>query len=169
MIVSMRVFAALAALIFLVGCGSEKKAPEGAGSGAQKASDQTGGSEKGKEADLITVQHILVGFEGSVPGKPITRSREEAQKLAAEILEKAKSGADFDALVRENTDDSAPGIYKMANTGIPADVANQVYSRGAMIPAFGNVGFALKVGEIGMAAYDEQNSPYGWHIIKRLE
>jgi hypothetical protein len=38
-----------------------------------------------------------------------------------------------------------------------------------MIPAFGNVGFALKVGEIGIASYDEQSSPYGWHIIKRLE
>lgn len=157
----------VAAALFAMGCGSEKASSEKRTAAKETAGQGT--AETGKEADLITVQHILIGFEGSVPGKPITRTRDEAQKLAGEILEKAKSGGDFDALVKEYTDDSAPGIYKMANTGIPADMANQVYSRGAMIPAFGNVGFALKVGEIGMAVYDEQNSPYGWHIIKRVE
>jgi parvulin-like peptidyl-prolyl isomerase len=38
-----------------------------------------------------------------------------------------------------------------------------------MVPAFGNVGFALKVGEIGIADYDPHTSPFGWHIIKRLK
>jgi parvulin-like peptidyl-prolyl isomerase len=38
-----------------------------------------------------------------------------------------------------------------------------------MVPAFGNVGFSLAPGEIGMAEYDPRTSPYGWHIIKRLE
>jgi hypothetical protein len=152
-----RFFVSLAAAVVLVGCGSDK------------ASDGGGASQKAKEPEVITVQHVLVGFEGSVPGKPITRTQAEAQKLAGEIFEKAKSGADFDALVKEYTDDSPPGIYRMANFGVPADVSKQVYSRGAMIPAFGNVGFGLKVGEVGMANYDEQRSPYGWHIIRRIE
>ena len=34
---------------------------------------------------------------------------------------------------------------------------------------FGDVGFELEVGEIGMADYDPEKSQYGWHIIKRLE
>jgi parvulin-like peptidyl-prolyl isomerase len=38
-----------------------------------------------------------------------------------------------------------------------------------MVPAFGDAGFPLKVGEIGMADFDPQKSPYGWHIVKRLE
>jgi parvulin-like peptidyl-prolyl isomerase len=38
-----------------------------------------------------------------------------------------------------------------------------------MVPAFGNVGFALNVGEIGIADFDPQTSPFGWHIIKRLK
>lgn len=38
-----------------------------------------------------------------------------------------------------------------------------------MAPAFGNVGFALKVGEVGMAPYDKTTSPFGIHIIKRLQ
>jgi parvulin-like peptidyl-prolyl isomerase len=41
--------------------------------------------------------------------------------------------------------------------------------RTGMVPAFGNVGFPLKVGEVGMAEHDARNSPYGWHIIKRVE
>ena len=35
-----------------------------------------------------------------------------------------------------------------------------------MVPAFGNVGFAISPGNIGMAEYDAKDSPYGWHIIK---
>jgi hypothetical protein len=121
------------------------------------------------EPDYVTVQHILIGFAGSVPGKDVTRSKLEAQVLAEDILKKAKAGEDFDALVKEFTDDSHPGIYKMANRGIPADMAKNVYSRDGMVAAFGDVGFPLEVGEIGMAAHNPQKSPYGWHIIKRLE
>lgn len=155
--VKTRWFVSLAAAVVLVGCGSEK------------GSDGGAVGQKEKEPEVITVQHVLIGFEGSLPGKAITRTRDEAQKLAGEIFEKAKSGADFDALVKEYTDDSHPGIYRMANFGVPADLSKQVYSRGQMIPAFGDVGFVLKVGKVGMASYDEEKSPYGWHIIKRTE
>jgi len=41
--------------------------------------------------------------------------------------------------------------------------------RDEMAPAFGDVGFALKVGEVGMAPYDKTKSPFGIHIIKRLQ
>src|SRR6266853_1848117 len=47
----------------------------------------------------IEVQHVLIGFSGSVPGKNITRTKEEAMKLAHEILDKARKGANFDSLV----------------------------------------------------------------------
>ena len=38
-----------------------------------------------------------------------------------------------------------------------------------MVKSFGDVSFALKAGEIGLAVYDPKASKYGWHIIKRLE
>jgi parvulin-like peptidyl-prolyl isomerase len=47
--------------------------------------------------------------------------------------------------------------------------ADGEYPREGMVPAFGNVGFALNVGEIGIADFDPQTSPFGWHIIKRLK
>jgi hypothetical protein len=115
----------------------------------------------------IQVQHILIGFTGSVPGKNITRSKEEAKKLAYEILERAKKGEDFDALVRQYTDDQPPGIYSMSGIGVPH--AEGEYPRDQMVPAFGNVGFAINVGDIGIADYDPTQSPYGWHVIKRLK
>ena len=119
------------------------------------------------EPDHITIQHVLIGFKGSVPGKSITRTQDEAKTLAEDVLARAKKGESFDELVKKYTDDSAPGIYKMANTGLtPADGE---YARNRMVPAFGDAGFPLKVGEIGMAPYDTTKSPYGWHIVKRVK
>jgi len=119
------------------------------------------------EPDHIQVQHILIGFKGSVPGKNITRSLEEAKTLAYQILERAKKGEDFDALVKQYTEDAPPGIYGMSNNGVAPNPGES--ARGRMVPAFGNTGFPLKVGEIGIADYDPKNSPYGFHIVKRLK
>jgi parvulin-like peptidyl-prolyl isomerase len=38
-----------------------------------------------------------------------------------------------------------------------------------MVPVFGDVGFSLKVNEIGLGEYDPKKSKYGWHIIKRIK
>ena len=120
-----------------------------------------------KEPEHITIQHVLIGFTGSVRGKNITRTQDEAKKLAEDILARAKKGEDFDGLVKKYTDDSPPGIYAMANNG--ATPAAGEYARGRMVPAFGDAGFPLQVGEFGMASYDKAKSPYGWHIVKRLK
>jgi len=120
------------------------------------------------EPEHITVQHLLVGFQGSLPGKVVTRTREQAATLANELLEKARKGEDFDAMVKQYTDDAWPGVYSMANKGIAVGGSGE-YRREGMVPAFGDVGFKLKVGEYGLAPYDPKTSPYGWHIIKRVK
>ena len=147
----------IAGLIFTLGCGSK-----------QESAGESGTASKA-ESEYVTVQHILIGFTGSVPEKTITRTQTEAKKLAEELLARAKAGEDFDALVREYTNDSHPGIYKMANLGVPADIENGVYPRDRMVQAFGDVGFPLEVGGIGLAVYDPEKSKYGYHIIKRIE
>jgi len=118
-------------------------------------------------AEHIKLQHVLISFAGKIPGKKITRTEEEARTLAREVLDRAKKGEDFDALVTTYTDDRAPGIYGLSNSGVTPNAGE--YSRDRMVPAFGNVGFSLAPGEIGMADYDPAASPYGWHIIRRLE
>ena len=125
------------------------------------------------EASHITVQHVLIAFQGT--GTGATRTKAEAYVLAKEVFEKAQAGEDFGQLVVAHTDDSPPGIYNMANFGQEEDMspmtadADKVFPRGGMVGAFGNTGFPLAVGEIGMAEFDEKNSPYGWHIVKRLK
>lgn len=115
----------------------------------------------------VTVQHILIGFAGSVPGKGITRTQAQAKELAYQILERARKGENFDELVKKYTDDSPPGIYKMSATGV--NHAQDEFPREQMVPAFGNVGFNISPGNIGIADYDPKASPFGWHIIKRLK
>lgn len=117
----------------------------------------------------VQVQHILIGFKGSVRGKEITRTKDEAKALAYQILEEARKGTDFNLLVEKFTDDSPPGIYGMSNHGVPPNKEAGEYARGGMVPAFGNVGFAISPGNIDVADYDPNTSPYGWHIIKRLK
>jgi hypothetical protein len=126
-------------------------------------------ARRAMEPDYVTVQHILIGYEGSVSSKRITRTKEEAKKLAEVILQRALQGEDFGSLVEAYTDDSYPGIYSIANTSVLPEPAKNIYAREKMVPGFGDVSFSLKVGEIGMAAYDPVRSPYGWHIIKRQE
>ena len=106
----------------------------------------------------IEIQHILIGFQGAPRLRNVTRSKEEAKALAEKVYAEAVGGADFDALVKQHTNDSAPGIY-------PLDQQ----SRAGMVKSFGDVGWRLKVGEIGVAPWDAAASPFGWHIIKRLK
>jgi hypothetical protein len=166
-------FAALLALA-IAGCASKggaktahtSPAPKSAGK-TTKTTEKTVTEATAKEPDHIQVQHILIGFAGSVPGKNITRSLDDAKTLAYSLLDSAKAGTSFDDLVVRHTDDRPPGIYGMSNNGVTPAAGE--YGRGQMVPAFGNVGFTLKVGEIGIADYDSRTSPFGYHIIKRVK
>ncbi len=141
------------------------------GAGMQPSSDPSASGTKppikADAPDHVVVQHILIGFKGSVGDKPIDRTMEEAKKLAEELLARARKGEDFDKLVKQYTNDAAPGIYGMANFGVQPGSAESL--RAGMVKAFGDVSFSLKVGEIGMASYDPKTSKFGWHIIKRLK
>ncbi len=118
------------------------------------------------EVEEIQIQHLLVSFAGAARSEA-TRSKDEAEALAADLYQRILSGEKFKPLVREFTDDSAPGIYTMT-TGRPSR-KKEVYPRKTMVPAFGDVGYRLEVGEIGVASYHKRTSPFGWHILKRLK
>ncbi len=123
------------------------------------------------EPRFVTVQHILIGFQGSVPGKEITRTKEEAEALAKQLLEQARLPVtNFGQLVSANTDDQYPGIYQIANHQVKAvEIPTGYMPRKKMVAAFGDVGFPLKINEVGLAEFDSVASPLGWHIIKRVE
>ena len=133
---------------------------------ASSAGSGTMPVEPATPPDHIQVQHVLIGFQGKIPGKNVTRTQAEAEKLAQEILERARRGEDFDTLVQTYTDDAFPGVYGLSNRGV--DPVGGEVARDGMVKGFSDVAFSLSPGNIGMSNYDPQTSPYGWHIIKRL-
>jgi hypothetical protein len=164
----------LTLIVAVIGC-SKKESTETADAGETTETPETSDTGKTPQTDAseqpkyIVLQHLLVGFDGSIPGRGIGRSKEDAEDLANKLYERATKGEDFDLLVSQHTDDSHPGIYKLANFGVEADLGQGVFGRAQMVRAFGDVGFQLEVGELGMAEYDPETSQYGWHIIKRVE
>jgi hypothetical protein len=109
-------------------------------------------------ADAIEVQHVLIAFDGAPRIRGVTRSLADAHQLTAAVWARAKQGEDFGGLMREFSNDSGPGTYPMTKA-----------RRGEMVRGFGDVGWRLEVGEIGVAPHDEKASPFGWHIIKRVK
>jgi hypothetical protein len=99
----------------------------------------------------------LIAFVGATRSTA-TRSRDEAEQLTGEIYAKVRNGEDFTKLMKQHTGDPGPGTYPMSKA-----------TRAGMVAGFGNVGWRLQVGEIGVAPYDTKDSPFGWHVIKRLK
>lgn len=165
----------LLALLPLIACSSEQADDAGSANagGENAAASEQLDALRAHVAELeasaehdeqqIEVQHILISFGNKVPGA--TRSQAEAEALAADLYAQIQEGADFDALVREHTNDSHPGIYGMHKNGTQPSIAGS-RPRSGMVPAFGNVGWRLQVGEVGVAAFSA-GSPYGWHLVKR--
>ena len=122
-----------------------------------------------EEPDRVEVQHILISFKGADERVKVTRSQEEAETLAKELLFRARQGEDFDTMMKEYSDDSGEGIYRMSNTGVQPDGSQGEMARHRMVKSFGDVSFSLEVAEVGMAAYHPQRSKFGWHIIKRIK
>ena len=124
---------------------------------------------RAQEPEHISVQHVLIAFQGSIPDAKVTRTKAEAEALANLVFDRAQKGEDFGSLVKQFTDDEYPGIYGMSNFNAAPDASKKEYPRAKMVKSFGDVGFSLPVGGIGLAVYDPKDSKYGWHIIKRLE
>jgi len=119
------------------------------------------------EDDRAKVQHILISFKGSLPGRNIQRSKEEAEKLANDLfLEIQKKPEIFDEKLRALSDDQVPGIYAVANFGIEQKPGE--FPRSSMVKDFGDACFHMKKGELILVPYEPINSPYGYHIIKRF-
>ncbi len=116
--------------------------------------------------DRISVDHILIGVKSAdfPDGK---RNAADARKFAYDLLAQVQQGGDWAALKRANSEDPPPGgPYAMSNRGVRP--ARGEYPRDGMVPAFGDVGFALEVGAVGMADHDPRTSPFGFHLIKRV-
>ena len=79
---------------------------------------------------------------------------EEARRKAEEVLQQLRAGADFEELAKEHSED--PG-----NADNGGDLG--WVTRGDMVPAFEDAGFALQIGELSAAPV---KTDFGYHLIR---
>ena len=108
--------------------------------------------------DKVTLQHVLLAFVGAMRGSESGHTRDEAEALAVEVLARARAGEDFETLMQQYSGDDGGGEYTLTQDD------REDYAR-----SFGDIGFRLAPGEIGVAVHDRVKSPFGWHVIKRIE
>lgn len=105
----------------------------------------------------VKASHILISTKDSVTGAVLSdEEKAKKEKLAREILEKAKSGKNFAELAKAHSED--PGSAKQGG-----DLG--YFTRDRMVKPFSDAAFSLKVGEIS----DLVESEYGYHIIKVID
>jgi peptidyl-prolyl cis-trans isomerase D len=111
-------------------------------------------TEVSKMPDSVKASHILIPFLGSQrAASDITRTQEQAQKLADSILKIVKRNKyKFTALAKEFSSDKS-------NSEKGGDLSWFNYAR--MTPAFRDYTFTNKTGTIGIV-----QTPFGFHIIK---
>lgn len=108
------------------------------------------------DENYFCAKHILFSYTDLEEGveKPASEVA-KLEDLAKKVLKEAKSGADFDRLVDEYSEDPSKVMYP---NGIP-------FTTGMMVKEFEEAVKALKIGEIS----DIVETEYGYHIIQRVE
>ena len=96
----------------------------------------------------MRASHILLKTEG--------KDDAAVKKQAEDLAEKAKAGADFAELAKKFSEDDS-------NNSKGGDL--DFFGRGAMVPEFDQVAFALQPGQVS----DAVKTQFGYHIIKLTE
>jgi hypothetical protein len=105
------------------------------------------------------VRHILIGW-ADIAGprsdrRAYDRTREEADRLALDLLRRVRNGENMEAMMSEYSED--PGS---AQTGEPYPVRPQ----SDFVPEFEALALRLNVGEAGIC-----KTQFGYHIMKRIQ
>lgn len=101
----------------------------------------------------VKASHILIAYKGAMRANPsVTRTKEEAEKRAQELLAEAKKDSDgFAQLARDNSD--GPSAPNGGDLGY--------FQEGVMTPKFNDFAFNNPVGHIGLV-----ETEFGYHIVK---
>ncbi len=101
-----------------------------------------------KRGETVRASHILLRIDPNADDA----TKKQTRAKIDEVLKRAKSGEDFAALAQQNSQDgSAPQGGDLG-----------YFPKEKMVPAFADVAFALKTGEIS----DVVTTQFGVHIIK---
>jgi hypothetical protein len=110
-------------------------------------------AESDPAGETMEASHVLIAYQGAMRSQA-TRSKEEAQKLAEQVVSQAKAGKDFAALAKEFSDDKGSAAKGGSLGRFPTR---------RMVKQFADAVSALKPGEISGVV----ESPFGFHVILR--
>ena len=102
--------------------------------------------------EMAKARHILIAYQGAMRSTQ-ARSKNDARKIAADVLKKALSGEDFATLAQQFSD--GPTKNRGGDLG--------EFSQGVMTPEFDAAVFSMKAGDISEIV----ETPFGFHIIQR--
>ena len=112
-------------------------------------------------ANTATVKHILISwkdladaFQGHLDPRAANRSKADAEALVRSLLKQLEAGADFDALMKANSEDISSARSNSTFTVTPD---------AGLVIEFRQLSLRLHPGEIGVCQSD-----FGFHIIKRF-
>jgi parvulin-like peptidyl-prolyl isomerase len=113
------------------------------------------------ETGAVKVQHVLISWKdtpmaksGRMTGPLLTRTREEADKIAKDVLAKITAGGDMAKLMKQFSDDAGS---KEEGTIFDITPAMQLPE------PFKNMALRLKLNEAGIV-----KTPFGLHVMKRV-
>jgi hypothetical protein len=111
-------------------------------------------------ANTANVKHILIGwkdladaYQGHLDPRAAKRTKADAEAEVKQLLAQLSGGADFDTLMKANSED-------------PSSVSGHIFAvspDATLVIEFRQMSLRLKPGEMGVCQSD-----YGFHIIKRL-
>lgn len=109
-----------------------------------------------EEPERLRASHLLLRTVDATTREPLPEEvRQAKRKQIEELLQRARSGEDFAALVRQYSED--PGSKDRGG--------EYVFARGQMVPEFEVAAWSLQPGQIS----DVVTTQFGYHIIKLLE
>lgn len=104
--------------------------------------------------DFLRAKHVLIPTTDMTTGEDLTEDAlAEAENKANEVLEKAKNGDDFNALIEEYNEDP----------GMASNEDGYFFTDNQMVKEFEDATKSIQPGEFTLC-----KSSYGYHIIQRL-
>ena len=168
-----------AALALALGCGGSSTSPAApasapatrgkAAAGDKPAADTSGVSSvvsteilaREPVANTAVVKHILIGWRdladamgGRVDPRAEKRSKADAEATVRALVKQLQDGASFDALMKENSEDTGSAMSARTFTVTPD---------AQLVIEFRQLSLRLQPGEVGVCQSD-----FGFHIIKRI-
>jgi peptidyl-prolyl cis-trans isomerase C len=113
-------------------------------------------AEQMTRPETVRASHILISTRNQVSNEEFDDAKKkEKRQLAEKVLERARKGEDFAALVKQYSDD--PGSRDKGG--------EYTFTRGQMVPEFEKAAFALQTNQIS----DVVTTKFGYHVIKVYE